>query len=57
MIIEGIIDGAEVDLVVEQIVQRVLECVGQHPSFKVHRKEARTGVNLPIADDEVLIIC
>jgi hypothetical protein len=57
VIIEGIIDGAEVDLVVEQMVQRVLERVGQQLSFEVLSKEARTGVDLPIADNEVLIIC
>ena len=57
MIIEGIIDGAEVDLVVDQMVQRVLECVGQQLSFEVHRKEARTGVDLPITDNEILIFC
>ena len=57
MIIEGIIDGAEVDLVVEQMVQRVFECVGQQLSFEVHRKEARTGVDLPITDNEILIFC
>jgi hypothetical protein len=39
------------------MVQRVLECVGQQLRFEVHRKEARTGVDLPIADYEVLIIC
>jgi hypothetical protein len=57
VIIEGIIDGAEVDLVVEQIVQRVLESAGQQLGFEAHGNDARAGVDLLLTGHEAPSIC
>lgn len=43
------VKAAEVDLVIEQVVQRVLECSGQQLGLQVHGQKARAGVDRLVA--------
>lgn len=42
---------------IEQMIQRMLECAGQQLGFKVHREEAQAGVELLLGGNEVPHIC
>jgi hypothetical protein len=53
VVVEASVEGAEVDLVVEQMVQRVLEGAGQSLGFEVNGKKARAGVDLLVAGHAV----
>jgi hypothetical protein len=49
VVVEAHIEAAEIDLVIEQMVQRMLERSGKQLRFEVHRKESWAGVNVLVA--------
>jgi hypothetical protein len=49
VVVEARVEATEVDLVIEQVVQRMLERSGQQLRLKVHGQKARAGVDRLVA--------
>ena len=49
VVLVAAIKSGKIDLVIDQVVQRVLEGAGQQQPFEIDGKEARAGVDVFVA--------